>query len=348
MKAAIFNKFGQLPQVCEVDDPKAMPTSVVVEVKANGICRSDWHAWMGHDDTVRLPHVPGHELSGVVLEIGSEIRNVSVGDRVTVPFACGCGQCRYCRDGQLHICDHDFQPGFTHWGSFAQLVEIHHADHNVVRLPNDLDFVSAASLGCRFATAYRAVAQQANLNRGDWLAIHGCGGLGLSALLIGKALGMRVVVVDIDPEKLELARQLGADGVVNGQANENVAELIVELTAGGADASVDALGSRLTASNSICCLRKQGRHIQAGLLLGDQANPSLPIGRVISRELQLYGSHGMSAKDYPEMLQLVSTGRLNLDRLIGAKISLSQAPEVLAAMGDFRSIGVTVITDFAA
>ena len=177
MKAAVFDEFGKLPVVKEVPDPTAPSDSVVIDVKANGVCRSDWHAWIGHDPTITLPHVPGHELAGVVSAVGDKVTNIAVGDRVTVPFSCGCGVCRYCEQGQLQICNDDFQPGFTHWGSFAQRVEIHYASNNVVKLPDELDFVTAASLGCRFATAYRAVIQQAKLQSGQWLAVHGCGGL---------------------------------------------------------------------------------------------------------------------------------------------------------------------------
>ena len=347
MRAAVFEAFGETPVVKEVADPVPGPKSVVLHVHANGICRSDWHAWVGHDSTVKLPHVPGHEMAGVVAAVGEEIRNWTAGDRVTVPFACGCGTCRYCRQGQLHICNDDFQPGFTHWGSFAEQVEIHYADHNLVRLPDDMDFKTAASLGCRFATAYRAVIQQARLQQGEWLAIHGCGGLGLSSLLIAKALSASVIVVDIDTRKLSLARELGADEVIDAQSVEKVAKHILEITQGGADVSIDALGSSVTAINSVKCLRKQGRHVQAGLLLGDHAKPALPMGRVIAHELEIVGSHGMSALDYPEMFKLIAEQQIDLSRLVGRSIALSEAPRVLVDMGDYRSLGMTVIEDFA-
>lgn len=348
MKATIFDQFGKLPDFKEVPDPTPGPHSVVVEVKANGICRSDWHAWIGHDPTITLPHVPGHEMAGVISAVGSEVQNLAVGDRVTVPFACGCGTCRYCRDGQLHICLDDFQPGFTHWGSFAERVEIHYADHNVVKLPDGIDFKTAASLGCRFATAWRAVLQQGKLTAGDWLAVHGCGGLGCSAILIAKAFGARVVAVDIDGSKLEFAKSLGADEVVDASTVAKVPKAILKLTDGGADTSLDALGSTITSVNSVKCLRRQGRHVQAGLLLGDQAQPDVPMGRVIAYELAILGSHGMSARDYPLMLDAVATGKIDPSQLLGNSIALSEAPHVLATMNDFRAVGMTVIEDFAA
>ena len=346
MKATIFDEFGKLPEFREVPDPTPGPHSVVIDVKANGVCRSDWHAWIGHDPTVTLPHVPGHEMAGVVSAVGSEIQKLSVGDRVTVPFACGCGECRYCQDGQLQICVDDFQPGFTHWGSFAERVEIHYADHNVVKLPDAIEFKTAASLGCRFATAWRAVLQQGKIKSGDWLAVHGCGGLGCSAILIAKAFGARVVAVDIDASKLDFGKALGADEVIDASSVEKVPKAILQLTNGGVDASIDALGSKTTSVNSVKSLRRQGRHVQAGLLLGDQAQPLVPMGRVIAYELEILGSHGMSAREYPSMLDAVANGKIDPSQLVGQSIALSEAPQVLAAMNDFRAVGMTVIEDF--
>lgn len=346
MKAALFEDFGKIAEVKEVPDPTPGEHSVVLEVKANGICRSDWHAWIGHDPNVVLPHVPGHEMAGVVSAVGAQVTNLAVGDRVTVPFACGCGECRYCKVGQLHICLNDFQPGFTHWGSFAEQVEIHYAAHNVVKLPDAISFKTAASLGCRFATAWRAVLQQGKIKAGDWLAVHGCGGLGCSAILIAKAFGARVIAVDIDAAKLEFAKSLGADEVIDASAVAKIPKAIMQLTDGGVDASIDALGSTITSVNSVKSLRRQGRHVQAGLLLGDQSQPLVPMGRVIAYELEILGSHGMSATDYPEMLDAVASGKIDPSRLIGRSVALSEAPLVLSRMNEFRSIGMTVIEDF--
>lgn len=347
MKAAIFEEFGGPLSVCDVPDPKPEPGSVVLEVKANGICRSDWHAWQGHDPEVKLPHVPGHELAGVVRGVGKEVYNWQVGDRVTVPFACGCGTCRYCRQGHLHICDNHFQPGFTAWGSFAQYVAVAHADANLVRLPDSVDFVTAASLGCRFATAYRAVVQQGRIRDGEWVAVHGCGGVGLSATMIARAFGGRIIGVDVSTAKLELARALGAEVTLDAGKTKSVARAIREATAGGADLSLDALGSRTTCRNSIRCLRKQGRHVQVGLLLGDQAEPPLPMAVVVARELEILGSHGLSARDYPPLLERVRTGQLDPTRLVTRRISLEEAPRELERMGRFETQGITVIDRFS-
>ena len=202
MKAAIYNEFQGPIQIETVPDPEPQTNGVVLKVEATGICRSDWHGWMGHDADISLPHVPGHELAGRIVEIGGEIKSWKIGDRVTLPFVGGCGKCQPCIEGNPQVCDNQFQPGFTHWGSFAEYVAINYAEQNLVRLPNQISFEEAASLGCRYITAFRAVADQGKLREGQAISIFGCGGVGLSAILIARALGAQVIAVDIDPVKL--------------------------------------------------------------------------------------------------------------------------------------------------
>ena len=347
MKAAFYREFGGSIEVAQLDDPTANDTGVVIKVESSGICRSDWHGWQGHDpDICRFPHVPGHELAGTVEEAGSSISVWKRGDRVTVPFVCGCGGCPECASGNHQICDHQTQPGFTHWGSFAEYVAIDHADINLVRLPEEMDFVTAASLGCRFATSFRAVAAQGRVSAGEWVAVHGCGGVGMSALMIATALGARVIAVDIDPEVLQLATDLGAAAVVNAGDADDVAGLIHELTGRGAHVSIDALGSAVTSANSVLCLRKRGRHVQVGLLAGDEYRPRLPMERVIGWELEILGSHGMQAHRYQEMLDLIAQGKLEPQKLIGKKVPLEEAPRELQGMDDFGAVGITVIDRF--
>ena len=346
MRAAIYDAFGSPLAIRELPDPAPDADGVVIRVKANGICRSDWHAWMGHDPDVKLPHVPGHELAGVVEAVGRDVRRWRRGDRVTVPFVGGCGHCPQCASGNQQVCDHQFQPGFTHWGSFAQLVAIGYADTNLVRLPDELDFVTAASLGCRFATSFRAVVAQGQVRAGRWVAVHGCGGVGLSAILIADALGARVVAVDIADEKLAFAKSVGAAVVVNATQTADVAEAVRDATQGGAHVSIDALGSPSTCFNSIACLRKRGKHIQVGLMLAGQRAPQVPMDLVIARELEILGSHGMQAHCYGDLLAMITCGKLRPDKLIGKTVSLEESLRELETLGSFRSTGVTVIDRF--
>jgi D-arabinose 1-dehydrogenase-like Zn-dependent alcohol dehydrogenase len=333
MRAVIYSAYAEPPVLRDVDDPPCPADGVVVRVRATGVCRSDWHAWLGHDP-VPLPMVPGHELAGTVRSVGAEVRRWHPGDRVTVPFACGCGHCEQCAAGDTHVCPNQTQPGFTGWGSFAELVAIHAADTNLVALPESLGFVEAASLGCRFATAFRAVVAQGRVVPGQWLAVFGAGGVGLSAVMIGAALGARVVAVDVVPAAREAARSAGAAAVVpaGGLAPADVAAAVVEATAGGPHLSIDALGSVSTLTAAVGSLRPRGRHVQVGLLLGDAATPPVPMSRVIAKELEILGGHGMPARDYPEMLAFIASGKVDVGRLVGRVIALDQAPSTLMAM----------------
>jgi alcohol dehydrogenase len=288
--------------------------------------------------------VPGHEFAGVVVEVGRDVRHWNVGDRVTMPFVAGCGRCPECASGNPQVCDHQFQPGFTAWGSFAERVAIRYADANLVRLPEALDFVTAASLGCRMATAYRAVTAQGQVRPGDWVAVHGCGGVGLAAVSIAAALGAKPIAIDIRDTPLALARSLGAVHTIDASQTPDVPAAVRELTGRGADVSLDALGSRVTATNSILSLRKRGRHVQVGLLAGDQANPPLPMGPVIANELVIAGSHGLAARDYPALLDLVVTGRVPAGKLVTRTLTLAEAPAALESLNRFGEVSVAVIS----
>ncbi|HXE84560.1 MAG TPA: zinc-dependent alcohol dehydrogenase family protein [Gemmatimonadales bacterium] len=342
MKAIRYDTFGGPLHLVDVPDPTPSPDGVVVKVGASGLCRSDWHGWKGHDADVTVPHVPGHEFAGTVSATGRDVCKWKKGDRITVPFSMGCGTCERCRAGDEQICDRYYQPGFTGWGTFAELVALPYADVNLVRLPDSMSFTTAALLGCRFATAYRAMVAQAHTRPGEWVAVHGCGGVGLSATMIARALDARVIAVDIAADKLELARACGAEVVIDARTTGDVAGAIREVTAGGAHVSIDALGSPATCRNSILSLRKRGRHIQVGLLLADESEPPVPMSQVIARELEIRGTHGLQAREYAGMLELITTGRLHPEKLLGKTIGLSQVGPELAMMDSFPGVGVTV------
>jgi D-arabinose 1-dehydrogenase-like Zn-dependent alcohol dehydrogenase len=342
MDAVRYDAFQQRPELVGVDDPECPETGVVIRVAATGVCRSDWHAWMGHDSDVVVPHVPGHEFAGVVVEAGSRVEHWRAGERVTVPFVCACGECASCRRGEQQVCEHQFQPGFTHWGSFAELVAIDRADVNLVRVPDGMDLETAASLGCRFSTAYRAVTHHGKVSEGDWVAVHGCGGLGLSAVMIAAAHGARVIAVDVSAAALELALSLGAAAVLDARAVD-VVGMVREITGGGAEVSIDALGSVATCQSSIRCLRPRGRHVQVGLMLADDDLPPVPMDAVIAGELELIGSHGMPAHGFPGMLAEILDGSLEPQRLVTRRIGLPEAPAALAEMDGRPGAGVTLV-----
>lgn len=346
MKAVVYEAFGALPALQTVPEPAAAPDGAVIRVLASGVCRSDWHGWRGHDPDIALPHVPGHEFAGVVEAVGRDVTSLRPGERVTVPFVCGCGDCAECDSGNQQVCRRQTQPGFTHWGSFAEYVAVRHADVNLVRLPESIDFVTAASLGCRFVTSFRAVVDRAGVQPGEWVAVHGCGGVGLSAVMIAKALGARVAAIDISEAALALAADVGAEAGLNAHEEDDVVGALLEITDGGAHVSLDSLGSAATCMNSIRCLRRLGRHVQIGLLVGKDADPEIPMDRVIGYELSLFGSHGMAAQRYPAMFAMIEDGRLAPGRLVGRRIGLDDAADALTAMDRPGPAGVTVIDRF--
>lgn len=346
MRAVYFEKFQTQPAIKNLPDPTPTSHGVVIKVGASGLCRSDWHGWMGHDSDITLPHVPGHEFAGEIVAVGSQISRFKVGERVTVPFVSGCGHCGECRSGNQQVCEEQFQPGFTHWGSFADYVAIDYADHNLVHLPETISYETAASLGCRFATSFRAVVDQGRVKGGEWVAVHGCGGVGLSAIMIAAGMGANPIAIDISEEKLAFAKQLGAVAAINASTVTDVSEAVREISGGGAHLSVDALGSPITCFNSIKNLRRRGRHVQVGLMVADHSTPQIPMAQVIAHELEIYGSHGMQAWRYDDMLAMITSGKLAPEKLIGKLISLEDAAQQLPLMDRSTDLGISVITQF--
>jgi D-arabinose 1-dehydrogenase-like Zn-dependent alcohol dehydrogenase len=307
------------------------PRDALVRVEATGVCRSDAHAWSGHDDSVHPPYTPGHEFSGTVVAVGAEVGGVAVGERVTSPFVCGCGECIDCTSGRAQVCRFQQQPGFTYDGSFAEYVVIRNADLNAVVIGDDIDAEGAALLGCRFATSYRGLVDRARLVAGETVAVFGCGGVGLSAVLIASALGARVLAIDISPAALDLARASGAELTLDiaGLGDDAAIAAIRDATGGGPDVAVEALGRAATLALGVRSLASGGRLLQIGLLAGD---PVVPMGELIARELSVLGSHGMAAADYPRLLDLVRSGGVRPESLVARRIGLDEVPDALVSL----------------
>lgn len=344
VRAVIYRRFGGDVTVEDVDTPTCPPHGALIRVEATGLCRSDWHGWMGHDE-ITVPHVPGHEFAGVVVEVGAEVRDWSPGAKVTVPFVCACGTCETCRAGDHQVCERQTQPGFTHWGSFAEYVAVDHADVNLVAVPAGMSMATAAALGCRFATAYRAVRKHGRPRPGDQVVVFGCGGVGLSAVMIAAAGGARVVAVDVSAAARAAAVTHGADVAIDPAGVDDLAAAVTDATSGGAHVAIEALGDPALAAASVRSLRRRGRHVQVGLLVAEHADTALPMSLVVSRELEIHGSHGMAAHEYPAMLAEVAAGRLRPDRLVGRIIGLDDVPAALVAMSEpaAATSGMTII-----
>ena len=350
MKAAVMTGVRKPLEIREVPTPKAAPGGVLVRVEANGVCRSDWHAWVGDWSwfglNLSMPWVLGHEFCGVIEEVGAGIRRFKKGDRVLVPFSQGEGTCEWCRSGHQNICDTPLVPGVAYWGGYGRRVAIPFADVNLVRLPDGVQFVDAASMGCRYMTAFHALVDQAQVRPGEWLAVHGCGGVGLSAVQIGAAMGANVIAVDVSEDKLAAARGEGALHTINASKDEPIGA-ILGLTGGGAHVSVDALGVKATCVNSVMCTRKRGRHLQVGLTSSEeQGQIALPIDIIVLKEVRIIGSLGMQAPNFSRMLHMVENRKLNPGKLVHRKIGLEEASGVLEAMDKFGTVGVTVISQY--
>jgi propanol-preferring alcohol dehydrogenase len=350
MKAARMTAFHEPLEIVDIPEPTPGPKDVVVRIEAEGICRSDWHAWNGDWEWVglspALPLVPGHELGGVIESVGAEVHEYRVGDRVTVPVHEGCRHCPYCKSARTNLCDNLQFIGFTHDGGYAEYAKILNADFNCIRLPDGVDARTAAAIGCRFMTAYHAVMHRGGIVPGQWMAVHGTGGVGLSAVQIGAAIGAQVIAIDIDDRKLDKAREEGAVATVNGTAGD-VAEAIREFSGGGVHVSLAALGRREMVLNSVNSLRKGGRHVQVGLTSQEeQGVVGLPIDMMIEAEIEFVGSVGNPHVHYPELLALVERGRFHPASLITREIALADVNEVIEAMTSFQTIGFNLITEF--
>ena len=351
MRAAVLAEYGEPLDVREIDDPEPASHGVVVEVDACGICRSDWHAWRGHgewaDDRVPLGQVLGHEPAGEIVEVGREVTALSVGERVAVPFSLGCGSCRTCLNGHGNVCADDRALGFEEAapGAFAERVHVPNAEYNVTRLPDGVSPVAMAALGCRYVTAYNALARRADLKAGEWLAVVGCGGVGLSAVQLGAALGARVLAVDLDERALDLADELGARATVD--ATDDPVSEIRDLTNGGAHVALDALGSAETFRTTIDSLRRRGRHVQVGLTgENERGEVSLPVDELTRNEIDLLGARGLSPTRYGDLFDLLAGGEIDPGTLVTREVSLDEVSDRLTAMDDYGVTGIEVVTEF--
>jgi len=353
MIAAVYREFGGPIRLERVERPtidgQDDDDTVLLQVKATGVCRSDWHGWKGHDADIithGLPFVPGHEVAGVVVE--SRCSDVfPVGTRVAVPFILSCGACHYCcHCHRPTVCDNQRQPGFTQFGSFAEYLRVPRARRNLCPIPEAVSDQQAAALGCRFTTAYRAVLQQGRVREKDSVAVFGCGGLGLSCIMLSVAQGCSTVIaVDVSDEALQKALKLGATHTVRAdQTSEQIQQEVLKVTNNrGADVSIEASGFVSACENAVLCTRRAGRMVQVGLVSG---SPNVPMDLVAGREIEIVGSHGFAASDLPDLLEMVASRKLDPGQLIEREVTLEEGAQAIEDMDHGSPLGITMVTVF--
>ncbi|WP_299608118.1 alcohol dehydrogenase catalytic domain-containing protein [uncultured Tateyamaria sp.] len=341
MRAAVVRSFGQDLSIETVPDPSCPDNGVVMEVAACGVCRSDYHGWTGEHPKVQNGSILGHEYCGTVVEAGASAKH-KTGDRLIAPFILSCGDCPACRTGVSNTCENQIVPGFGTPGAYAEYVAVPF-DHNLVQLPDTMTPGLAAGLGCRVTTAWHALTDRANVRAGEWVAVHGTGGIGLATLLLAKMLGAQVVVVDVVEEKLSHAQSLGADAAVNATTTD-AAEAIRDITGGGAHVSVEALGIAATTNASIDCLRILGRHVHVGMPAGS-GMMEVNMRGIYTKQLSFFGTRGMPAWKYPTLLEMIERGDVDLTPMVAREVPLSGASAELRAMHGPTPPGTAVITN---
>lgn len=354
MQAVVMQEYEEPLEVLDVDRPNPEPDGVIAKVNGCGVCRSDWHAWQGDWDWFDFrpdpPHTLGHEPCATVIEVGEDVEDVSEGDAIAIPFNLACGKCSMCRNGRENICENLIGLGFMNEapGAFAEEVHVPHADVNAIPLPDEIDANTAAGIGCRFMTSYHAMAHRADVGNGEDVVIHGLGGVGLSAIHIGDALGANMIGVDLQDEKLDKAEELGAVETVNASDVSDPAAEVRDITDGGADVSADALGITTTCQNAVNSLGNGGRHVQIGLSTSDEKGQiELPTDAIVAQEIDFYGSLGLQPSRYPEMLNMIRTGKIDPTELVSETIDIHEVPDRLEAMTDFNTMGIPVCNDFS-
>ena len=355
MRGATLREYGEPRERVERETPGIDADEVLIETEACGICRSDWHGWQGdyrwlEGGAVTKGNILGHEPAGRIREVGDDVENFREGDHVVVPFNIVCGKCRKCRDGNAHMCENILHYGFddaAQPGAFCTHLRIPNADFNLARIPDGISAEEMAGLGCRFVTSYHAIADRSGIEAGDWVAVHGCGGIGLSAVDVATALGGNVIAVDLQDEKLDMAEDMGAVETVNGEDVDDVPSEIDDITDGGAQISVDALGIRTTCLNSINSVEPTGTHVQIGITTAEEEGRiDMPIDYMLHSEIDCVTAKGFQPHRYDEIFRLMHEDKIHPQDLVTKHVHLDDINDRLEAMTNFETKGVEVITEF--
>ena len=320
MKAAVFYGPDQPLKVEEVPDPTPGPGEVLVKVAGCGVCHTDLH-YIDHGVPTfkQPPLILGHETSGTIAGIGSGVVGWQEGDRVLLPAVYGCGQCAMCRTGRENVCERMVMFGNNVDGGYAEYILAPAKDG--LALPEEIPLVAGAIIADAVTTPFHAVVNRGRVRPGDRVVVFGCGGIGLNVVQIAAALGASVIAVDIIDEKLQWAQRLGAEKTLNSKEYERVDKEIRKLTGGGADIGFEAIGNPTTQAQTFASLRTGGRFVMVGY---SAEKMSLDAGRVMYREMEIIGSLGCRAVDYPRVLDLARLGKIKVEELVTATYPLHE------------------------
>lgn len=325
MKAALFHGPGRPLEVTEVETPAPGAGEVLVRVAGCGLCHTDLH-YIDHG--VRTfkepPLILGHEAAGTVEALGAGVSDRVVGERVLIPAVLSCGRCSYCRRGRENLCESLTMLGNNRDGGYAEFVAVPASELAVV--PDELRLEQACVIADALSTPYHAVKNRGRVRPGDAVAVVGCGGVGLNTVQCAVLAGGRVIAVDVNEQRLAIARELGAAETVNPDERDRVDKHVRRITGGGVDVAFEAIGRPETIELAFSLLRKGGR----ACVIGYSAEPvSISAARLMYFELELVGSLGCGAGEYREILELVRTGRLRLDPVVSGTLPLSEINEGL-------------------
>ncbi|MBI3669611.1 MAG: zinc-binding dehydrogenase [Acidobacteria bacterium] len=316
MKAAVLHPGGKL-LLSEVPRPEPAAGEILVRVAACGVCHTDLH-YIDHGvPTFKSPVILGHEVSGTVAGLGAGVTRFREGDRVLLPAVLTCGVCRACRTGRENICEQMKMLGNHVDGAYAEYVVAPAKD--CFALPAEIPLAEACLIGDAMSTPYHAVKHRARVGLGETVAIFGCGGVGINAVQFAALAGAHVIAVDLDDAKLEIARRFGARDTLNARSVERVDKELKKRTGGGVDIAMEIIGKPETIRTAFDSVRPGGRLCVVGY---SAEAVTLPFAKVMFYEMEVVGSLGCRPADYPELIELVRAGRVQLAPLVTGRYAL--------------------------
>ena len=338
MRAMVLEEFGKPLVERTRPVPEVGPHDALVQVRACGVCGTDLKITTGKLNFVKTPHIPGHEPAGEVVAIGSEVRDIEVGDHVAVAIYLNCGVCDYCRTGREQICPHlRGRVGFTIDGAYAEYLCVPSTALRVVA--PDVPFEDIALLGDCITTAWNAVSVRANVQAGQWVYMTGAGGIGLHAIQLAKLRGAHVIAVDIDDEKLALAQRFGADLTLNATHEDIVARVRETVGGDGVDAAIDFVATQSALDTDFAILRPDGVVILVGY---NPDGPSLVRTMDIAlSEFRLIGSRASGLRELEEMIEMIE--QRTIKPVVGRTYALTEVNQALDDLRNNRVLGRGVV-----